>query len=93
MTRDLIEAYTHNQSTKELAAHFGRSEKSIIAKLVKEKVYVPKEQPKREMTRAEIATKIADLLGLDELESLPKCSKTDLNNLLAGIIHWQQPNT
>ena len=82
-TADLVNAYDrgNGKTVEELAQETGRSAKSIIAKLVKEQVYVPKAKPSTEKnrTKAQLAVEISEAIGSTRLlESLEKCAKEDL---------------
>ncbi len=81
MTSEIVEAYTAeptDATVATLAEKFGKSTKSIVAKLVREKVYVAKTAAagKRTVTKAELVTQIAGLVGAHEeqLESLEKAT-------------------
>ena len=80
-THELVDAYTADPSeatVKTFAEKFGKSTRSIVAKLAKEKVYVSKtrEAGKREMLKAEMVSKIAKLTGKtdEQMESLEKAT-------------------
>lgn len=94
LTSQLLAAYaearqrTEHPDTAALAMQFARSERSVIAKLVKEGVYVAK--PKAESkskTKAEICKQVAEALGLDEgaFDTLEKASKEQLTALLDAV--------
>lgn len=81
MTAELTAAYVANpteDTVKAFAEKFGKNTKSIVAKLVKEQVYVSKakEAGKRAMLKAEMVAEIAKLTGANEevLESLEKAT-------------------
>lgn len=80
-TAALLKAYETEKDTAKLAEMFGKTAKSIVAKLSREKVYVKAtyktktgEQP---VSKEEIVSKIATLLNKseEELESLTKATK------------------
>lgn len=82
-TAALIAAYNFGEGEPVdiLAAKFNRTERSIIAKLTSEKVYVSKKvKAERSKTKAELITEIEDALGLDPtiLASLDKGSRESL---------------
>ena len=78
---EMRDAYTNSptdEMVKALATKFGKTTRSIVAKLVKEGVYVSKakETGKRAMLKAEMVAEIAKLTGKNEeqLESLEKAT-------------------
>lgn len=78
---ELVEAYkaSPTKATVEaFATKFGKTARSIVAKLAKENVYVSKakEVGKREMLKAEMVTRIAILVGKndEQMESLEKAT-------------------
>lgn len=89
---ELVSAYVAEptQATVEaFATKFGKSARSIVAKLAKEKVYIAKakEAGKREMLKAEMVAKIAKLVGRDEeqMESLEKATGPALLAVLHAL--------
>ena len=91
-TAELIEAYTASPTkatVEALAAKMGKSARSIVAKLAKEKVYVSKakEAGKREMLKAEMVAEIAAEIGVAEetLESLEKATGPALLKVLHAL--------
>jgi hypothetical protein len=93
-TAEMIAEYTANP-TKEtvelLASSMGKSVRSVIAKLSREKVYIAKvrttktgEAPVKKDT---VADAIGNVLGFTEAEteSLTKANKTALNKIFAAI--------
>ena len=92
MTAELTAAYVANpteDTVKAFAEKFGKNTKSIVAKLVKEQVYVSKakEAGKRAMLKAEMVTEIAKLTGANEevLESLEKATGPALMVVLKAL--------
>lgn len=90
--KELVETYTADkteETVKALAEKFGKSTRSVIAKLVKERVYVSKakEAGKRAMLKSEMVTKLAELTGATEeqLESLEKANGTALLIVLKAL--------
>jgi len=86
------EAYVANPSqvtVEALAKQFGKSVRSVVAKLSKEGVYVAKakEAGKRVALKAEMVAEIATLLGRTEeqLESLEKATGPALQAVLEGL--------
>jgi hypothetical protein len=78
---EMRDAYINSptdEMVKALATKFGKTTRSIVAKLVKEGVYVSKakESGKRAMLKAEMVAEIAKLTGKNEeqLESLEKAT-------------------
>jgi len=94
MTAELVEAYKASPTevtVATLAEKFGKSVRSIVAKLAREEVYVAKATTK---TAAKAATK-ADLVAALEkrfdmltgtLETLEKGSKAALEALVAAVV-------
>ena len=76
---------------KELAAKFGKSDKSIIAKLVREEKYIAKEAKSKvtkgkPQTKAALAEKLAHVSGLElNTESVAKMGKADLIALISAF--------
>jgi len=94
-TADMVDAmvaeYSANpnkDTVAQLASEFKKTTRSIVAKLVREGVYVA--APRVTKTGAPVIRKAAyvsqinDMLGL-ELSSLEKASKADLEALVAGL--------
>lgn len=89
-TAALIAAYNFGdgEPVDVLATKFNRTERSIIAKLTSEKVYVSKKvKAERSKTKAELVEEIETILGLDAtiLASLEKGSREALVALHASI--------
>ena len=78
-----------DETVKALAERFGKSVRSIVAKLAKEEVYVPKAkaEAKRTMLKSEMVAEIAKLVGKDEevMESLEKATGPALLAVLAAL--------
>lgn len=74
----LKSGYQAGETVEALAAKVGKTVRSVIAKLSKEGVYVPKEKTagKRHMLKAEMIAEIAKVVGASEeqLESLEKAT-------------------
>lgn len=84
MTQDLVARYTAGMPVDMIARELGKSVRSIVAKLVREGVYVAKTTPATErMTKVDFIKAIADGIGVDfqSLDSLEKCNKTQLELL------------
>ncbi len=84
-TVEIVQAYQDGTSVQDLSTSTGRSIKSLIAKLVKEGVYIKAEVAKvKSQTKAELAKYISSQCGTVEyLASLEKCTKEDLGTLVA----------
>ena len=71
-----------------LASEFNKSTRSIVAKLVREGVYVAAPRVTKTgapvIRKSEIVAQIQDALGV-ELSTLEKASKADLERLLAAV--------
>ncbi len=93
-TAELVKAYT-DQPTKDtvdqLAEKFGKSVRSIVAKLSREGVYQKKEYVgktgERPVKKDDLADRLAEAFGLTEAEadSLTKANKTALHKILAKV--------
>ncbi len=68
VTSALVEAYKAGETVEALASKFGKSARSVVAKLSKEGVYhaKAKEAGKREMLKAEMVAEIAEIVGVNE---------------------------
>jgi hypothetical protein len=86
-TLELVELYKAGQSTDELALAFGKSVRSIVAKLAREGVYQKKEKAAKALgsTRKDEVVLTLELAAGVEMPSLHKCTKEDLEKLLAFI--------
>jgi putative heme iron utilization protein len=91
-TAELVQAYVAtptDETVKSFAEKFGKTTRSIVAKLAKEKVYVSKakEAGKRDMLKSEMITKIATLVGKSEeqLESLEKATGVALKAVIEAL--------
>lgn len=100
-TLEMKAAYLAAENKKEiitaLAKRFGRSEKSIIGKLAKEKVYQKQiyvnklgELPE---TKKEIIARIASILSLnpEKLQGLEKAPKSELRLLENALVGKNSP--
>ena len=71
-----------------LSAEFGKTTRSIVAKLVREGVYVAAPRVTKTgapvIRKSEIVAQIQDVLGI-EIPTLEKASKADLENLLSRV--------
>lgn len=88
MVQEYVAAPT-KATVDSLATRFGKTARSIVAKLAKEQVYQSKskEAGKREMLKAEMVTEIAKLVGKTEepLESLEKATGPALMVVLQAL--------
>lgn len=86
-TAKAVADYTAGVTVEVIATELGKSVKSVIAKLSREKVYVPKATAKTSrVTKAMLISAIAVKFGVEAeaLESLDKASKETLE-ILAGV--------
>lgn len=84
----LVEQYKAGTSTEELALAFGKSVRSIVAKLAREGVYKKKEavtEGKSGATRKDELVLQLELFSGVELKSLQKATREDLEKLIAFI--------
>ena len=90
-TASLIADYQAGVSTAELAAKFGKTVRSIVAKLSREKVYQKKEYVTKSgeavVKKDALADQMATVFGLTEAEadSLTKANKTALKKILDTV--------
>lgn len=92
-TAELVEAYKAaptDETVKAFAEKFGKSVRSIVAKLAKEQAYVAKGKEsagKRAMLKAEMVSEIAKLVGKtdEQLESLEKATGPALMAVLEAL--------
>lgn len=88
-TSQMVELYTSGSSVGSIAEMLGKSTRSIIAKLSREKVYVAKGKvsTSTRVTKAQLITMIAAKVNsTDEaLESLEKASKEALEILASQL--------
>jgi hypothetical protein len=83
-TEQLVQAFGAGESVEALAERFGKSVRSVIAKLSREGVYKAKTAAKSaRVTKADLVTKLAFRLGMerDTLESLEKATHEALEIL------------
>ena len=90
-TADLVKRYTSGETVEALAAAFGKTARSIIAKLSRENVYVKKEyttktggKPIKKDATAEEIGKLVEL-SEGEIDSLTKANKGALVKILAKL--------
>lgn len=85
-TAEIVQAYQAGQTVEAIAAQIGKSARSIVAKLSREKVYVPKAKAAgTRVTKLEMVGRIAAWVGVEatQLASLEKASHEALEVLLA----------
>lgn len=90
-TSALVKAYSEGTSVEALATQFGKTARSIIAKLSREKVYKAKEYVtktgEKVVKKDTLADRLAEVVGLTEAEteSLTKANKTALSKILLKL--------
>ena len=86
---DIVGRYTGGECVESIALAVNRSERSVIAKLSREGVYIPKnkKESSSRTTKAEIVQIIADRFCIDvaNIATLEKASHEHLVTLLKGI--------
>lgn len=94
MTAELVGAYKAEPTeatVKAFAEKFGKSTKSIVAKLSREKVYVAKEYKtktgEKPVAKAELVAEIANLVGATDeaFDSLEKANKAVLEAIVKAL--------
>jgi hypothetical protein len=91
-TANLALAYAENKDTDALAVQFGKSSRSIIAKLSRMGIYVKSEYTTKTgetpISKEEIVTDIATLINanVETLESLEKANKTALQTIYDALL-------
>lgn len=87
-TAAIVESYVNGTTVEMLATAYGKTVRSIVAKLSREKVYKKKEYVTKSgetvVKKDELADKMATMFGLTEAEadSLTKANKTALKKIL-----------
>ena len=85
-TAELVANYAAGTSVDELALKFGKTVRSVVAKLSREGVYVKKVAASAETvaraSRKEEVVLALELAAGTEMPSLHKCTKADLEKLL-----------
>lgn len=91
MVEAMVADYQDNPTkgtVEKLASKFNKSTRSIVAKLVREGVYVAAPRVTKTgapvIRKSEIVAQIQDALGV-EFSTLEKASKADLERLLAAV--------
>jgi hypothetical protein len=92
MVQAMVADYQDNptkETVEKLSAEFGKTTRSIVAKLVREGVYVAAPRVTKTgapvVRKADIVSQIQDAVGT-ELPSLEKASKADLQALLDAVM-------
>lgn len=80
-TAELVANYAAGTSVDELALKFGKSVRSVVAKLSREGVYVKKAEAAGASRKEEIVLAL-ELAARVEMPSLHKMTKADLEKLL-----------
>ena len=85
----MVEMYTNGDPVVDIAEAVGKTNRSVIAKLSREGVYVakPRAVATGAIRKAQIVAGIATHVG-SELDSLTKASKEDLVILATAIQSW-----
>jgi hypothetical protein len=85
----MVEMYTNGDAVVDIAEAVGKTNRSVIAKLSREGVYVakPRAVATGAIRKAQIVAGIAAHLG-SPVESLEKASKDDLVILATAIQSW-----
>jgi hypothetical protein len=91
MVSEMTTAYTENptrETVDALAQQFGKTTRSIIAKLSREGVYIAQPRTTKSgeavVSKSELVSEIADHFGI-ELPTLVKAGKADLQRLVDAI--------
>lgn len=94
-TAELVAKYQAGESVENLAKFFGKTTRSIVAKLSREKVYVAKEYKTKTgesvQAKDELAEKICEKanLPLDFAESIAKANKQALVGILSALNRFE----
>lgn len=91
LTAQIVESYTSGTSVDDIAKLVGKTRRSIIAKLVREKVYVKKTPVSKTgepvTHKDELASAIGAVLSLteSEVDGLTKATKTGLQKIFTAL--------
>ena len=89
MTAQIVEAYKSGESAESIAQRMGKTVRSVVAKLSREGVYIPKAKAKgvQGPRKAELITEIAHSIGTSEelIESLEKATKEALELIARAV--------
>ena len=90
-TASMVSEYLAGVTTEQIALSMGKSVRSVVAKLSREKVYVAKtyttKAGEKAVKKDSLSDEIGALLGATEaeMESLTKCNKTILVKMLNAL--------
>ena len=90
-TAKMVSDYTAGVSTEQIALSLGKSVRSVVAKLSREKVYVAKTYATKTGEKVEKKDQTADAIGAvlrlteAEIESLTKANKTALVKIFKAL--------
>lgn len=88
-TAEIVARYNAGEAVDAIAEAFGKSVRSIVAKLSREGVYVAKAKSKADarVKKDELVAKIAEAIGADqeELDSLEKATAKALQLVLNAV--------
>ncbi len=90
-TASMVEAYQAGTTVETIAETMGKSVRSIVAKLSREKVYVAKEYKTKTGEKVQKKDETADAIGAvlkmteAEIESLTKANKTALVKIFTAL--------
>jgi hypothetical protein len=90
-TAKMVSDYTAGVSTEQIALGLGKSVRSVVAKLSREKVYVAKTYATKTGEKVEKKDQTADAIGAvlrlteAEIESLTKANKTALVKIFKAL--------
>ncbi len=89
MTAEIVEAYKSGETVEVIAERTGKTVRSVVAKLSREGVYIPKTKAKgtNVVRKAELITEIAFAIGTSEelIESLEKATKEALELIARAV--------
>ena len=87
-TAEAVESYLAGQTVEAIASKLGKTVRSVVAKLSREKVYVPKVKVgDARVTKARMVGQIAAFVGVEavELASFEKATHEALELLLSKV--------
>ena len=88
-TLEIVQLFTSGTTVEQIAEQFGKTTRSIIAKLSREGVYVAKSKAAgtKRMTKAEMIAKVEEALELDMvLTSMEKASLEAVEALYKAVV-------
>lgn len=92
--RELYEKYPCADTVLTIVEAFGKSKRSVIAKLSSMKIYVTPPRTTKSggkiIKKSELVAMISDMLEVD-MPSLEKANKKDLEALAAAVEEWTGP--